>query len=106
MSDEQVAALTAEIAVDGVPQVYWFYKMAHGSPNNIDQIKPSGINGGLVTQRGASGYAILADDEAMVLTMAPSDAAYYSVVAYNNNKLHLKGQMQLIIVSSPTTIGL
>ena len=83
MTDEQIAAKAAEIAVDGVPQVYWYYKLAHGEPNVMTQLQPSGANGGLVTQRGSSGYGVLEEDEALVITMDPSDATYYSVVAHS-----------------------
>jgi hypothetical protein len=84
LSDQQVAEKTADILVDGVPLVYWFYQLAHSKPNDIPQLQKSGANGGLLTQRGGTGLASLADDEALVITMNPSDAAYYSVVAHNN----------------------
>lgn len=81
LTDAQIAARTAEIAVDGVPQVYWYYKLSHGEPNSFAQFSPSGSRGGLVSQRAVSSYAVLEDDEAIVMTMYPSDASYYSVVA-------------------------
>ncbi|MBB3940263.1 hypothetical protein GGR39_001920 [Novosphingobium fluoreni] len=84
MTDDQIAAKTADIALEALPHVYWFYKLAHGHPNDITQLTKSGSVGGLLTQRAGSGLAVLADDEAMLITMDPSDAAYYSVVAHNN----------------------
>ncbi|HEY6870059.1 MAG TPA: DUF1214 domain-containing protein [Novosphingobium sp.] len=84
LTDTQIADKTADIALDGLPLVYWFYQFAHTPPNAIPQLTGSGANGGLLTQRGSAGMAVLADDEALVITLDPSDAAYYSVVAHDN----------------------
>ncbi len=83
MTDDEVAEKTVDIALDGLPLVYWFYQLIHSKPNVFPQISPSGM-GGLLTQRSTYGIAELTDDEALVMTLDPSDAAYYSVVAHNN----------------------
>lgn len=80
MTDQQIAERAAELIIDSVPQVYWYLKYIHGSPNAFPQLIKSDTAGGLSTQRGNAASAILADDEAMILTFDPCGANYFSVI--------------------------
>lgn len=80
MTDQQIAERAAELIIDSVPQVYWYLKYIHGSPNVFPQLIKSDTAGGLSTQRGNAASAILAADEAMILTFDPCGANYFSVI--------------------------
>lgn len=80
MTDQQIAERAAELIIDSVPQVYWYLKYIHGSPNAFPQLIKSDTAGGLSTQRGNAASAMLADDEAMILTFDPCGARYFSVI--------------------------
>ncbi|MGE0384135.1 MAG: hypothetical protein AB7Q97_05345 [Gammaproteobacteria bacterium] len=83
MTDEQVAQRAADIMVDGVPLVFWFWNLAHGTPNAMPPLRRSGFMGGLVSQRSSLAEVNLADDEAMVVNVNPAGAAYYALVNYD-----------------------
>ncbi|MBV9841202.1 MAG: hypothetical protein JOY99_06670 [Sphingomonadaceae bacterium] len=83
-TDEQAAAIAADAMVNGQAQVYYYVKMAHGTPNYLEPFpNSSGSGGGLLTQRASIGDAMLGDDEALVITLQPGGAQYYSLVAHD-----------------------
>lgn len=83
-TDDQAAAIAAAAMIAGQAQVYYYVKVAHGTPNSFEPFpKSAGAGGGLVTQRSTMSDAILGDDDALVITLQPGGAAYYSLVAHD-----------------------
>jgi len=83
-TDDQAAAIGADAMIDGQAQVYYYVKMAHGTPNYLEPFpKSSGPGGGLVSQRASIGDALLSDDDALVITLQPGGAKYYSLVSHD-----------------------
>ncbi|HEY6869370.1 MAG TPA: hypothetical protein VI199_06400 [Novosphingobium sp.] len=80
LTDRQMAERAAELIVDSVPQVYWYMKYVHATPNKFPQLIKSDTAGGLSSQMGNAGSAIIADDEAMLLTITPCGAEYFSII--------------------------
>lgn len=83
LTDQQIADRAADIMVEGVAPVYWVLKMVHGTPNVTPPLHHAGTVGGLVTQRNSTGEARLNDDEALMVTVNPAGAAYFSLVGQN-----------------------
>jgi len=83
-SDEQAAGIAAQAMISGMAQVYYYTKVAHGIPNYFPPFpKSSGPTGGLYSQRATYGDAMLGDDDALIVTLQPGGARYYSLVAHD-----------------------
>lgn len=83
-TDEEAAEIGARAMVAGQPRVYYYVKVAHGTLNELPPLPSTSSSlGGLVSQRGTYGDASLSDDDALIVTLQPSDASYFSIVAHD-----------------------
>lgn len=84
LTDEQAAERAAYAMKNGMSQVYYYVRMAHGKDNSLpDFPATAGSFGGVLTQKSSFGNARIGDDEALIVTINPDTARYYSLVAHN-----------------------
>lgn len=83
MTEQDMAERAAQAIVDGQPLVYYYIQSTHGKLNQMPAFFRAGPVGGLVSQRNSNTWALIEDEEALVITLDPSAAAYYSLVSQN-----------------------
>ena len=81
---EQIAQRAVAIMMDDLPYTYWWTQLSLVlEPNLMTQPNNTGGVGGLVSQQTSFGRAVLAEDEALVVTVSPGGAGYRSLIAYD-----------------------
>lgn len=79
-TDEQIMARATQLALDDAPPMfYWVRLYQNMEPNTpMGPALTDGI-GGLISQTTSLARVVLGDDEALVITIEPADAAFHDV---------------------------
>lgn len=79
-TDEQVMVRATQIALDDAPNMFYWVRLYQGmEPNRLMGPALTNDLGGLVSQTTALARLILEEDEALIVTASPADAAFHDV---------------------------
>jgi hypothetical protein len=79
-TDEQILGRALQLALDDAPPMFYWVRLYQGLQPNVP-VGPSLTDdiGGLVSQTTSLARIVLADDEALVITLDPAGAAFHDV---------------------------
>jgi hypothetical protein len=83
LSEDELAKAAIHNIQNDVFYAYYASRLFFNSPQTMSQPEGAGPAGGLVTQTVSLGQLVFKDDEAVVITVSPADAAYRNIVLHD-----------------------